>query len=683
MALNEFRICKTAACLKILLYLSRKLNFLVLKQFSVTLIFLFLFSIVSAQTSPAFSTPRLNNNNLKIVIPEIIMQDIHTSIKLEVTDPAIKTLVNGEYSVIVNGSTQHVIFEYGIGNFTSIFEDNQEFSVRVDDFDHSEFFTPIPLWMSIIPPLFAIIMALFIKEVYTALFTGVFVGTFIIFFYEGQHIFEATFNGFFAVVDTYILDSMLDKNHLSIIIFSMMIGGMVGIITRNGGMQAVVNYLSKYANNARSGQLVTWLLGILIFFDDYANTLVVGSTMRPVTDKLKISREKLAYIVDSTAAPIASIAFVTTWIGAELSYIQNGIKNLGLDESAYDVFLNSLQYSFYPILAIIFILFLVWKRRDFGPMYKAEYAARTTGQLSGSEDEPPAGFGKELDPEPGVKARSYNALIPVLVVVFGTITGLIVTGIQAVGWESTSPLSVNLPRVIGNADSFSALLWSSLAGVSVAIALTIFQKILNLSKSIDALVHGFKTMLTAVLILVLAWSIALITEHLHTAEFISASLIQFKLTPYLVPALTFLLAALISFSTGSSWGTMAILYPLILPASWLICLNSGLEYDPAMAIFHNVVSAVLAGSVLGDHCSPISDTTILSSLSSSCNHISHVRTQMPYALTVGVVGLLFGTIPAAYGVSWFVLFPVNIAILFGIVHVFGKRLPKTYIGKSV
>jgi Na+/H+ antiporter NhaC len=269
------------------------------------------------------------------------------------------------------------------------------------------------------------------------------------------------------------------------------------------------------------------------------------------------------------------------------------------------------------------------------------------------------------------------------VVVFGTIAGLVITGIQAVGWDSASSLSTNLPKVIGNADSFSALLWSSLAGVVMALGLTVFQKILTLRKSIDALVHGFKTMLTAVLILVMAWSIALITEHLHTAEFISNSLIQFKLSPFLVPALTFLLAALVSFSTGSSWGTMAILYPLILPASWLICQNAGLEYYSAMAIFHNVVSAVLAGSVLGDHCSPISDTTILSSLASSCNHISHVRTQMPYALTVGVVGMLFGTIPAAYGVSWFVLFPVNIAILFGIVHIFGKRLPKTYIGKSV
>ncbi len=477
------------------------------------------------------------------------------------------------------------------------------------------------------------------------------------------------------MIDTYVLESMQESSHLSIIIFSMMIGGMVGVITKNGGMRGVVNYLSRYAGNARSGQLVTWIMGILIFFDDYANTLVVGNTMRPVTDRLRISREKLAYVVDSTAAPIASIAFVTTWIGAELSYIQNGIKTLGLPETPYDVFINSLQYSFYPILALGFIFFLVWQRRDFGPMFTAEYQARTSETTPGDLNEETGQ--SELD---RVKPTAgYNALIPVLVVVLGTIAGLIITGLTAVGWDPSRSFSGNLSHIIGNSDSFSALLWSSLGGVTVAIFLSVAQRILSLRKSIDALVEGFQAMLTAVLILVLAWSIAMITEHLHTAEFISGSMVTLKFSPYLVPALTFVLAALVAFSTGSSWGTMAILYPLILPASWLICQDHGLDYDTSISIFHNVVSAVLAGSVLGDHCSPISDTTILSSLASSCNHIDHVRTQMPYALTVGFTGLFFGTIPAAYGVSSFILFPLNLLLLLIIVRVAGKKLPKVSI----
>ncbi len=181
-------------------------------------------------------------------------------------------------------------------------------------------------------------------------------------------------------------------------------------------------------------------------------------------------------------------------------------------------------------------------------------------------------------------------------------------------------------------------------------------------------------MLTAVLILILAWSVALITEHMHTATFISNSMLEMSLSPYFVPAITFILAALVSFSTGSSWGTMAILYPLILPATWLITQDYGLDYDNSMLIFYNVVACVLTGSVLGDHCSPISDTTILSSLASSCNHIEHVRTQLPYALTVGTVAILVGTLPAAYGISSFILFPAGLLILFVAVLFLGKKV---------
>jgi len=647
----------------------------------VVLLFLQLAGFAQQTAMPDYG--RLNNENLRLAHSEIIMRNIDITFSFEVTDPGIKSLVNGEIPAVVNGEVKNLEFINGEAEFSMVFEGEQELSIWVEDFRFKDDFTPIPLWLSILPPLIAILMALVIKEVYSALFTGILIGTFIIFFYRGQSFFEALFNGFFAVVDTYVLNAMMDHSHLSIIIFSMMIGGMVGVITKNGGMKGVVNFLSRYANNARSGQLITWLLGILIFFDDYANTLVVGNTMRPVTDRLKISREKLAYIVDSTAAPVASIAFVTTWIGAELSYIHDGIKTLGLPETPYDVFLNSLQYAFYPILAVFFMFFLIWKRRDFGPMYNVERLAREGKKTGEGETLNSAGMGADAEPEPGVAARWFNAFIPVMVVVLGTIAGLILTGIKAVGWDGQMGFGGNISTVIGNADSFSALLWASLAGVVVAILLSVSQRILTLGKSIDALVHGFKTMLTAVLILVLAWSIAMITEHLHTAEFISTSLIQLKLSPFFVPALTFLLAALVSFSTGSSWGTMAILYPLMLPAAWLICQDAGLNYDTSISIFHNVVSAVLAGSVLGDHCSPISDTTILSSLASSCNHISHVRTQMPYALTVGVVGMFFGTIPAAYGVSSLILFPVNILLLFLIIRIFGRKHPKVYLDAGV
>ncbi len=270
--------------------------------------------------------------------------------------------------------------------------------------------------------------------------------------------------------------------------------------------------------------------------------------------------------------------------------------------------------------------------------------------------------------------RWYNAVIPVIVIILGTLIGLVSTGLQNVDWDAGIGFSKNLSNIIGNADSYKALLWSSLAGVLVAVILTTSQKIMTLKQSIESLIKGFKTMITAVLILVLAWSIALITKYMHTADFLSGILLAINISPYLIPSITFILAGLVAFATGSSWGTMAILYPLILPSSWLIATEYGMDYDQSLAIFYNVVSTVLAGSVLGDHCSPISDTTILSSLASSCNHIEHVRTQLPYALTVGLVAIFLGTLPAAYGVPSYILFIVNLIVLYLIVVIFGKKV---------
>lgn len=610
-------------------------------------------------------------NDLVVKVPFIVVQHIPFTLELEITKPALSdTLIE----VWMDGESQAVQFKGGKGNIQVSLNKSSEVSLRCADYSTTTPISPIPLWMSILPPLIAILFALVFREVFSALFAGLLVGTTILHIYAGSNFFLAIFQGMFTIADTYLLEAMLDKGHLSIIIFSMLIGAMVNLITRNGGMKGIVNLLSKYANSARSGQFFTWLMGIVIFFDDYANTLVVGNTMRPVTDRLKISREKLAYLVDSTAAPIASIAFVTTWIGAELSYIQDGIKVIGLDENAYMIFFNSLAYSFYPIFTLIFILFLIFRGVDYGPMLKAERKARSSKEVAGGEEFSFSNDINKLEVDDEIKARWYNAVIPVLVIIFGTLAGLLYTGWDAAVWSDNGvSFGRKISETIGNADSYVALLWSSLSGVLVALALTFGQRLLSLQKSIDSLINGFRTMLTAILILVLAWSVALITEHMHTATFISNSMLEMSLSPYLVPSITFILAALVSFSTGSSWGTMAILYPLILPATWLISQDYGLEYASSMSIFYNVVACVLTGSVLGDHCSPISDTTILSSLASSCNHIDHVRTQLPYALTVGSVSVFVGTLPAAYGISPLILFPLGLALLYAIQWILGKK----------
>ena len=617
--------------------------------------------------------PETSREDFKLELPEIIVADVKQEVKVKLTDKDLYGYFeNHSLAVEINGKSDTLQFSDGSLTFEMQFDPDDVYVVRSDLFSFSGKVDAIPLWMSILPPLIAILMALVFREVFSALFTGLLVGTTIIYFYAGNNILIALFKGIFAISEEYIIEALFDTGHLSIIVFSMMIGGMVNLITRNGGMKGVVNRLSKYARNSRSGQFVTWLLGIAIFFDDYANTLVVGNTMRPVTDRLKISRQKLAYIVDSTAAPIAAIAFVTTWIGAELSYIQDGINTIGLDKSPYTIFLNSLSYSFYPIFALIFILLLVWKQRDFGPMHKAECHARQHGVDVSDDADSFSNKLNELEVPENIKARAYNAVIPVAIIIFGTLAGLLYTGWDAAVWEQDISFTKKLSETIGAADSYKALLWSSLSGMIVAVILTQIQRLLSLKDSVDSLINGFRTMLTAIIILVMAWSIVTVTQHMHTADFISHILIEFDMAPFLVPALTFIMAALVAFSTGSSWGTMAILYPLILPASWLIGAENGLDVTQNYQIFFNVVSTVLAGSVLGDHCSPISDTTILSSLASSCNHIEHVRTQLPYALVVGVVSILIGTIPAAYGISSWILFPVGIVILYGIVIFAGK-----------
>ena len=522
---------------------------------------------------------------------------------------------------------------------------------------------PMPLWMSVLPPLVAIVMALLVKEVVSSLFVGILTGTFLMALYGGASPAAALGGGVLRVVDTYVVGSLFDADHVLILVFTLVIGGMVKLITANGGMQGVVNWLSRRARGPRSGQLMTFVMDLCVFFDDYSNTLVVGNTMRPIADKLKVSREKLSYIVDSTSAPVVAVAFVTTWIGAELSYIQDGISAIGLEASAYSVFFHSLAYSFYPFLTLGFVLMIILSGRDYGPMLKAERLARQA-------QEPPL----ERKESAACPAHLIDALVPLAVLIVGTVLGLLYTGRESLGgMPHEAGFFSRLSALIGAANSYMALLWASVLSLLTALLMTLWRGNLSFAKAMEAVVEGFKSMFNAVLILTMAWSIALVTKDMHTAEFVSQLLLRWSLSPVLVPALTFLLAALIGFSTGTSWGTMAILYPLILPASWLLCLEQGLTLEATMPLFYNVVASVMAGAVMGDHCSPISDTTIMSSLSSQCDHLRHVGTQMPYALTVGCTALLLGVLPTALGLPSWAAFLIALAVLGMIVRFVGKK----------
>ncbi len=563
----------------------------------------------------------------------------------------------------------------------------------------------IPLWLSILPPLIAITLALIFKEVLTSLFVGIWTGAFII---GGLRIDSLYYflQSFFKVIEKYIVQALTDSAHLSIIIFSLLIGGMVGIISRNGGMAGVVKSLSKYARSPASTQFITWLLGVAIFFDDYANTLIVGNTMRPVTDRFRISREKLAYIVDSTAAPIAAVAFITTWIGAELSYIDGGwakIEDIPYQMTPYSVFISSLKYSFYPVLTLVFILLLIKMKREYGPMHSAEVRARTTGQVSSAatpdEDEPNM---EDLSPVPGAPLKWQHAFFPVMTVILMTIFGLYSTGmdalageLSAIGAGQTNTWSAlwsemgllftgddpgffrKIGKLIGIADSYTALLWASLSGVIVAIGITLWNRIMRVIDTMHTMVTGFKTMMPALLILALAWSLAITTEELETAHYLT-SVLKGAINPYMMPALIFVLSAVTAFSTGSSWSTMAILYPIAIPTTWAIAQAGGVPDPVSLELLLNVISIVLGASVLGDHCSPISDTTILSSLASDCNHIDHVRTQLPYAITVGIVSLVGGTLSTFLGGGWAISFAIllgGVAALYLVISRVGKPVP--------
>ena len=526
-------------------------------------------------------------------------------------------------------------------------------------------------WIAIVPPLLTIAVALTIKRVIPALFLGIWVGAWII----NDFGLVGIWTGLLDTFQVFVANALSNPDHTAIVLFSMMVGGMVSIITRNGGMQGIVNHIVAWADSARHACVATWALGVAIFFDDYANTLVVGNTMRPVTDSMGVSRAKLAYIVDSTAAPVACIAVVTTWIGYEIGLIGDSLSKMdGLDTEAYLLFLNTLPYSFYPILAILFVLMVSASGRDFGPMLESERRA----QMHGSDhDEPLKTSAQEtesLAPVEGKPQRAFNAYIPVLVMVLGVVIGLYVTGMEA----SADIAEPTLKDIIGNANSYTALMWASLCSMMAAAVLSLSQRILNLEEVVNAWVHGVGAMLMAMIILILAWSLGEVTDILKTAEFLT-SVLGDALPVFLLPTIVFILAAIAAFATGSSWGAMGILFPLVMPLTWAVMTAQGQAGPEHMHILYSSISAILAGAVWGDHCSPISDTTILSSLASGCDHIEHVRTQLPYALTVGATAILFGSIMTALGSPWWLGISLGLLVLWLILRFYGKpsRLPQS------
>ena len=496
------------------------------------------------------------------------------------------------------------------------------------------------LW-SLAPAVVAIGLAVLTRHVILALGAAVVAGGVII--TGGRPVAGAVY-----ALDPILLGAITDADHTKIVLFSLLVSAMVGVLSTSGAMAEVVEAISRKARSRRSAMTVSWFSGLLVFFDDYANCLIVGNTMRPLCDRHRVSREKLAYLVDVTAAPVATVALVSTWVGYEIGLLRDGLAAVGLETSAYAFFLDSIGYHFYSIFSLAFVAAIALSGRDFGPMRAAEIAAQAQERV----EEPPA-----------------RIEFLVVLVALGSIVTLLGTtlGVMWTTGSAASPDGAAFFEVLGNASSLDAMVQGSALALLVALVGVVAVGRLTVTKAMDAAVEGAKHLFEALVVLYLAWSVAGIMTGLGAAPYL-VQVLEGSVAAWLLPTLVFLTAGVVAFATGTSFGTMGILMPMVIPLAVALAPE-----DPTILLAAS--GSVLAGAVFGDHCSPISDTTVLSSIGSGCEHLAHVRTQLPYALTVAGISIVCGTIPSGLGVSHWILLPVGCAVAVLVVMTRGRRLP--------
>jgi len=544
---------------------------------------------------------------------------------------------------------------------------------------------------TLLPAVFAISLAFATGRAVLPLLGGVWLGATMVAYNAGAGLL-APLAGTVDVVGEYIVfQSIYDpvagevkSFSVAVIGFVFALVGMVAIAIRAGGMAGVATKFVVLARSARATRLATWAMGLTIFFDDYANTLVVGGTMRPLADRMRVSREKLAWIVDSTAAPVAGLSILSTWVAFEISQFSGQLPLIGMSEGAgYAVFIQTLPYRFYCVFTLIFVGLICATSRDFGPMLKAERRAYRTGAVfrPGSR---PMSADSEIDsePKPGIPHRAHVAIAPIVVtlgailVMFGS-RGEATHEVAHVGLTGFDHLRAILEGV-GDAN-VTLLFWASLIGAGVAFALAVGERLLTPREALAASMSGSKAMRIAVSILLLAWAMSAVCEDLGTREYMAA-FSRFA-DPMLLPAGLFFAACFVSFATGSSWSTMGILLPIVigLAADTGRAAAEAAGTDPdaaALAMVIMTIGAVLDGAIFGDHCSPISDTTILSSTAAGSDHMDHVLTQAPYAVTVMLVAITAGYLPAAAGLPASACLTIGAGALVAIVFVVGKRLDR-------
>jgi Na+/H+ antiporter NhaC len=556
------------------------------------------------------------------------------------------------------------------------------------------------LWV-LFPAIVAILLAILTRQVIPALAVAVLVGGYMMVPCLAADAPFASLNkvvaGFRLAAETYAIGAITDPafgyGHIKIIVFTLLIGFMVGVIGKNGGTEGLVRLVAGKTNSPRRGAVTAWLAGLVVFFDDYANTMIVGPAMQSVFDRVKLSRAKLAYIVDSTAAPVASIALIGTWIGAEIGYIQDGLTTLaqtGTPEFLIDsqgnvmggmqAFLYSIPYRFYPILAVFLVFLIAVTGRDFGPMKRAERRV-----LSKIEPDPgPAAPGSEPAKKP--RPRWWLGLLPVLVLVGGTVAVLAITGVHApaaqalideVGPNGESVWAqkawwLRAADILHHSDSYLSIFYGAVFAALAAALLTLVARACSIRDTIDAGLDGMARMFPAMVILVLAWALSAVLQDLKLGNVVVEYLEEQNFPAEWLPLGIFVSAAVISFATGTSWGTMGILCPTTVTIS--AGLIAGMETSAALTLFYASVGSVLAGAVFGDHCSPISDTTVLSSIASGCRHEEHVWTQIPYALLAAIAAMGLGDVMCSvYGQPWYYGLGTGAVFLLFVVFVIGRK----------
>ncbi|MEN1967474.1 Na+/H+ antiporter NhaC family protein [Lentibacillus sp. N15] len=505
-------------------------------------------------------------------------------------------------------------------------------------------------FLSIVPPIVAVVLAILTKRVLLSLFISIWVGGLIA---AGGNPFAGI-----GITFTWMKDVMIDPWNARFLVMTSLLGAGAAFMFKTGGSQGLINMLEKKLTTKKRVQFLPYVLGIIIFFNDYVNSVIVGNASKDITAKHKISREKLAYILDSTAAPMATLGPVSDWIGFQVSLIAAAFASASImGMEPYFAFLHSVPWNFYAILCLLAVPMIIIGK-DFGPMAKAEHRAQTTGKLIPDGSTPLSSVDQDLG-EPFKKdGNVWNFILPLIALISVSIWGLWYTGGGAEGKSIMDALAAT--------DVSIALTWGAFAMIVTGMILALTQG-MSLKACEDTLLGGIRTMLPALVIIVLAWSIGTVTSELGTAEFV-VNVTEGWMTAALVPFIVFVIGMFISFATGTSWGTMSILTPIAIPLAYSI---GGAD------LVHIVIGAIFAGSIFGDHVSPISDTTVMASIFAESDHIAHVNTQLPYALVpAGIAGILY----LSYSVigNSIVLLVVGIVLQFFLLRYLGNYHNKKY-----